>query len=158
MNEKLNDRGRTGDEGQFVIFELGRERYGININQVREIITMQELTSIPKAAEFIRGVINLRGKVIPVYDMAGKFGLEPRPESKSTRIMVVEARGFTVGIIVDEVSEVLRISQEVIEHPSGLVAGVSEQFIEGIAKCAERLVIILNLDSALAGADLEMVC
>ena len=157
MAEQETGQDKKRDERQFVVFGLDKETYGINISQVKEIINMQELTAVPKSAEYIKGIINLRGKVIPVFDLAGKFGLAAKPATKSTRIIVIEVRDLTVGIIVDAVSEVLRISSEVIEPPSGiLVTDISEHFIEGIAKCADCLVIILNLDNALVAADFEI--
>ncbi|PKM42224.1 MAG: chemotaxis protein CheW [Firmicutes bacterium HGW-Firmicutes-8] len=145
------------DEKQFVVFGLARETYGIDINLVREIINMQELTAIPKSAEYIKGIINLRGRIIPVFDLAGKFMLESKPVAKSTRIVVVEVRGLTVGMIVDVVSEVLMIPAEVIEQPTEMmVTSISEQFVKGIAKYSDRLVIILNLEKVLINSDMDL--
>lgn len=157
MSEQQISQERTAEVKQFVVFGLDRETYGIDINLVREIINMQELTKIPKSAEYIKGIINLRGKIIPVFDLAGKFELESKPETKLTRIVVVEVRGLTVGMIVDVVSEVLRIPSEVIEPSSDmLVTSINEQFVEGIAKYSDRLVIILNLEKVLINSDMDL--
>lgn len=157
MSEQSISQEKMADEKQFVVFGLARETYGIDINLVREIINMQELTTIPKCAEYIKGIINLRGKVIPVFDLAGKFMLESKQLTKSSRIVVVEVRGLTVGMIVDVVSEVLRIPSEVIEPPTDMmVTSISEQFVEGIAKYSDRLVIILNLEKVLINSAIEM--
>ncbi|PKM80060.1 MAG: chemotaxis protein CheW [Firmicutes bacterium HGW-Firmicutes-14] len=160
LAEELNgaDSGPENDDKQFVVFQLGGETYGIEISRVREIIVMQELTTLPRTAEYVKGIINLRGTVIPVYDLAGKFGLDSSAATKSTRIMVVEVKGYTVGMIVDMVSEVVRIPPEVIEPPSSLMTnGLNEQFIEGIANYSDRLIIILNLGNTLA-ADISFAC
>jgi len=163
-NRTQADRGtdeavQSSEEKQFVVFELSRETYGIEINAVREIIVMQELTTLPKCPDYVKGVINLRGTVIPVFDLACKLGIDSLKESKSSRIIVVEVGEYTIGMIVDAVSEVLMLPADIIEPPSGIiVSGVSEKFIEGIAKRPEQLIIILDLGSTLAGESLGMAC
>ncbi|PKM80062.1 MAG: chemotaxis protein CheW [Firmicutes bacterium HGW-Firmicutes-14] len=155
--EKRDIQHIEGDR-QFVVFILGKEIYGINISRVREIIPLQELTAIPRAAEYVMGVINLRGTVVPVYDLAGKLGIESSGRGRSTRIVVLEVRNFVVGIIVDMVSEVLRIPAEIIEAPSSVIThNLNEQFIEGIANCSDRLIILLNLDNSLVAGEIESI-
>ena len=145
-------------ESQLVVFDLAREHYGVDISAVEGIIKMQAITTVPRAPAFVEGVINLRGKILPVIDLRRRFGLPQEEATKDTRIVVVEipatapeagVSGATAGIVVDGVSEVLRVSQEAIEPPSPLVTTVDSAFIRGIAKVGERLVILLDLGKVL---------
>ena len=136
-------------EIQFVIFKLGSEEYGIPITQVREINRLTAPTKIPKSPPFIEGVINLRGQIIPILDMKKRFDLELTQYTDSARIMVVEVRDQVFGIIVDAVSEVLRMATANIEPTPGMVASIGDQYIAGVGKVDERLLIILNLDKLL---------
>lgn len=142
-------------ERQLVVFELGSEHYGVDIAVVESIIKLQAITVVPRAPHFVEGVTNLRGKILPVIDLRKRLGLPMQPPTKNTRIMVVEAQGAIVGMIVDGVSEVLRISPEAIEPPAPLVTSVEAAFITGIAKVAERLVILLDLSQVLAPPEAE---
>ena len=142
---------------QVVVFQLANESYGVDISKVQEIKAMVPITSVPRAPEFVEGVINLRGQITPVVNLHTRFGLEKRDYSKETRIIVVNMDGEWVGLIVDSVSEVMRLPDDTIEHPSDLVATVDSDFIRGIAKVEEeRLVILLDLDRMLR-ATREMV-
>ncbi|MBI3764665.1 MAG: purine-binding chemotaxis protein CheW [Chloroflexi bacterium] len=136
-------------EQQLVVFDLANEHYGVDIAAVEGIIKMQAITVVPRAPEFVEGVTNLRGKVLPVIDLRKRFGLPNGEATKDTRIVVVEMNGTTVGIVVDGVSEVLRVSPEAIEPPSPIVTTVDSAFLKGIAKVAERLVILLDLGRVL---------
>lgn len=139
-----------GDEQQLVVFELGAELYGVEIARVHEIIRLQTVTRVPRAPAFVEGVINLRGKVIPVVDLRRRFGLPTAEHTRSTRIVVVEIGDQVVGIVVDGVSEVLRVNTATVEPPSPVVAGIDSEYLHGIAKLPERLVILLDLDRILA--------
>ena len=139
-----------GEERQLVVFQLGAELYGVDIARVHEIIRLQTITRVPRAPSFVEGVINLRGKVIPVVDLRRRFGLPTAEHTRATRIVVVEIGDQVVGIIVDSVSEVLRVSTATIEPPSPVVAGIDSEYLHGIAKLPERLVILLDLDRVLA--------
>ena len=140
----------TFDDKQYVIFELGVEAFGMDINTVKEIINYQETTQLPGAGYLIEGIINLRGHVIPVFSLRKKFGFPEKETTKRTRIVVVETDENTVGIVVDAVAEVLRIPGELIEKPSSLVSsGVDNEYISGIAKMEDSLIIILNLESVI---------
>src|SRR5438132_7750146 len=138
------------EEQQLVGFQLGAELYGVEISRVHEIIRLQAVTRVPRTPTFVEGVINLRGKVIPVVDLRRRFGLPTAEHTRASRIVVVEIGDQVVGIIVDGVSEVLRVSSGTIEPPSPVVAGVDSEYIHGIAKLPERLVILLDLDRVLA--------
>jgi len=140
-------------ENQLVVFDLANEHYGVDIAAVEGIIKMQAITVVPRAPEFVEGVTNLRGKVLPVIDLRKRFGLSQEQATKDTRIVVVEMGGGTVGIVVDGVSEVLRVSSESIEPPSPIVTTVDSGFMRGIAKVGERLVILLDLGKVLSTAE-----
>ena len=137
-------------ENQLVVFDLANEQYGVDIAAVEGIIKMQAITVVPRAPEFVEGVTNLRGKVLPVIDLRRRFGLPRGAGGKDMRIVVVEMGGVTVGIVVDGVSEVLRVSTEAIEPPSPIVTTVDSAFIRGIAKISDRLVILLDLGKVLS--------
>lgn len=137
------------NEKQVALFELGGETYGIDIGAVHEIIMMQPITRVPKAPFFVEGVLNLRGRVIPVVDMGKRFGLEKSDRTKHNRIVVVDINGTTIGIIVDAVTEVLRIPNDAVEPASSIVAGDSD-YILGIAKLENRMVILLDIGKVLA--------
>lgn len=140
-------------EHQLVVFDLANEHYGVDIAAVEGIIKMQAITVVPRAPQFVEGVTNLRGKVLPVIDLRKRFGLPPAEGSRDMRIVVVEMNGLTVGIIVDAVSEVLRVSEDAIEPPSPIVTTVDSAFIRGIAKLDDRLVILLDLSKVLTAQD-----
>jgi purine-binding chemotaxis protein CheW len=140
----------VANERQVALFELGGETYGIDIGAVHEIIRMQSITRVPKAPFFVEGVINLRGKVIPVIDMGKRFGLEKSDRTKNNRIVVVDITGTTIGIIVDAVTEVLRIPNAAVEPASGIVSSGDTDFLQGIAKLGERMVILLDLGKVLS--------
>lgn len=130
---------------QLVTFKLGTEEFGVDILKVQEINKMMNITKIPNAPTFIEGVINLRGKIIPIVDLRKRLGFRDQPYDKSTRIIVVELDGLVLGFIVDSVSEVLRIPENTIEPPPSMVAGIESEYIEGIGKLEDRLLILLEL-------------
>jgi purine-binding chemotaxis protein CheW len=139
-------------ERQLVIFNLAalrREFYGVDIAAVEGIIKMQTITGVPHAPRFVEGVTNLRGKVLPVIDLRRRFGLAPAEATKDSRIVTVDVAGQKVGMVVDGVSEVMRVSDEAIEPPSPIVTTVDSAFITGIAKVADRLILMLDLGQVL---------
>ena len=146
----------TGSEQQLVVFTLSEESYGVDIGVVEEIIRMQHITRVPRAPEYVVGVTNLRGRVIPVIDLRHRFGLSREDDTAATRIVVVEIGRHTIGMVVDGVSEVLRISESSVELPSSVVTTVDSDYLRGIAKIEERLVILLDLEKILAGTLAEL--
>jgi purine-binding chemotaxis protein CheW len=145
---------------QLVTFRLDNEEFGVDILKVQEINKMIDITRIPNAPPFVEGVINLRGKIIPIVDLRKRLGFEGRPFDKSTRIIVVELDGVVLGFIVDSVSEVLRISDATVEPPPPLVSGIESEYIEGVGKLDGRLLILLELKKVFTSSDkreLEMV-
>ena len=142
---------------QLVSFTLGDEEFGVDILKVQEINRVIEITKIPKSPEFVDGVVNLRGKVIPVISLRKRFGLPEKEDDKSTRIVVVEIGGKIVGFMVDSVSEVLRIPASTIEPPPPLVAGIDAEYIEGVGKLEDRLLILLDLDKILSSSEFNQL-
>ncbi len=138
------------DERQLVVFDLADEAYGVNIGSVREIIRMQEITRVPRTPDYVEGVINLRGKVIPVIDMRKRFGFPTAERTKDTRIVVIDIGGADIGATVDAVSEVLRLSSDAIEPPMAVITTADSDYLLGIAKLETRLIILLDLQRALA--------
>jgi len=134
---------------QLVCFQVGGETYGVDIAAVHEIIRMQEITSVPRTPDFVEGVINLRGRVIPVIDLHKRLGLPAVNETQNSRIIVVEVEGVTVGMIVDSVSEVLRLAADRIDDPPAVIAGVDSAFIRGVGRLDDSLIILMDLNAVL---------
>ncbi len=139
-------REAKGEVLQLASFRLGEEEYAIDISAVQEINRMTEITKVPNSPPYIEGVLNLRGRIIPAVNLRKKFGLPEREYDRHTRIMVVDVEGTMVGLIVDAVSEVLRISPETIEPAPEMSAGVNSKYIMGVGKINGRLVILLDLE------------
>lgn len=137
-------------EQQLVVFELAKEHYGVDISMVESIIKMQEITRIPQSPSFVEGITNLRGIVLPVIDLRKRFGLESQAVSRDSRIMVVALGSMKVGMIVDAVSEVLRVQSDSIEPPPSMTTTSRVNFITGIAKLDEILVILLDASKILS--------
>jgi purine-binding chemotaxis protein CheW len=140
---------------QLVTFSIGEEEFGVDILKVQEIIRTMEITKVPRAQAFVEGVINLRGKVIPIIDLRRRFGLSSKAHDKHTRIIVIEINNMIVGFVVDSVSEVLRIPSGTVEPPPPVVAGVDSEYISGVGKLQDRLLILLDLDKLLSSEDLD---
>lgn len=140
---------------QLVTFSTGDEEFGVDILKVQEIILPMAITKVPKAPEFVEGVINLRGKVIPVIDLRRRFGLKSKAQDKYTRIIVIEINQMIVGFVVDSISEVLRIPASTVEPPPPVVAGLESEYISGVGKLEDRLLILLDLDRLLSREDQE---
>lgn len=135
---------------QLVTFSIGDEEFGVDILKVQEIIRTMEITKVPRAPAFVEGVINLRGKVIPIIDLRKRFGLQARNHDKNTRIIVIEINNMIVGFVVDSVSEVLRIPASTVEPPPPVVAGLESEYISGVGKLEDRLLILLDLNRLLS--------
>ncbi|NLG34763.1 MAG: purine-binding chemotaxis protein CheW [Lentisphaerae bacterium] len=147
--------------GKYLTFKLDAEEFGLEILKVQEIIKMMDITRVPRTPEFVRGVINLRGKVIPIVDLRLKFEMESKANTDKTCVIVVQVRrrGGTVvmGIIVDEVSEVLDVAGGQIEPPPEFGGAVDTTFILGMGKIGERVVTLMDVDRVLSGEDVEAV-
>ena len=135
---------------QLVSFQLGNEVYGIEITKVREIILITEITRIPETPPYVKGLINLRSMVIPVIDMRKLFNLAESEQTDESRIMVVQAKGKTIGIMVDSVSEVLRINKDQIAPPPPTVASLGREYLTGLVRLDKQLLILLDIDKILS--------
>ena len=131
---------------QLVSFKIGEEEFGVDILKVQEINRMLQITKVPNAPSFVKGVVNLRGRIIPVVDLRSRLGMPSIEFNSKTRIVVVELENRTVGFIVDEVSEVLRIPRNITEAPPAMVANVEADYITAVGKLEDRLLILLDLD------------
>lgn len=153
---------RTAQAGKFLSFILGEEEYGLEILKVQEINGMMGITRVPRTSDYVRGVINLRGRVIPIVSLRKKFKMAAVPDTEKTCIIVVQVkysdREITMGIIVDEVSEVLNIGDGQIEPPPSFGGGMEEaDFITGMGKLENKVVILLDIDRVMSGLDIDAV-
>lgn len=147
-------------EQQLVVFGLGKEEFGIDISRVREIVRLQNITTIPQSMDFVEGIVNLRGQIVPIVDLGKRFLLVERDEENQAdrKIIVVTMEGQNIGILVDCVSEILRIPDEAIEPtPPMVTSGMSNEFIRGVAKVKERLIIFLDLDRIFSSEERELL-
>lgn len=140
---------------QLVSFKVGTEEFGVDILKVQEINRMLKITKVPNAPEFVEGVVNLRGRIIPVIDLRKRLSIENKEHDNKTRIIVVDINGNIVGFIVDEVNEVLRISKDIIENPPELVSQIDSDFITSVAKLEDRIIILLDLNNLLKTKEIE---
>lgn len=136
-------------EKQFVVFQIAEEHYGVDIGGVREILRLPDITRVPHSPDFVEGIINPRGAVIPVVDLHKRFGLADRKTTNDTRVMVLNVGQALVGAIVDSVSEVLSIPEEQIERVEKLSMTIDAEYITGVAKLTDRLVILLDYEKVL---------
>ena len=147
-------------EQQLVVFGLGKEEFGIDISRVREIVLIQNITSIPQAVDFVEGIVNLRGQIVPIVDLCKRFRVAKAStgEESARRIIVVNIGEQNIGILVDGVSEILRIPDESMEPtPPIVAAGIGANFIKGVAKVDDRLIIVLDLDQIFSSAEKEVL-
>lgn len=146
----MEEQSSVGMECQFVVFRLGNEEYGVPITQVKEINRLTATTKVPKSPVFVEGIINLRGQIIPIIDMKKRFDLPLTEYTGDARIIVIQVGIHTFGVQVDSVSEVLRINSSNIEPAPHIISGIDSQYITGVAKVGERLLILLDLDMLLS--------
>ena len=149
-------------DGKFLTFALNDEEYGVEILKVKEIIGLMDITTVPKTPEYMKGVINLRGKVIPIIDLRLKFSMQEQKHTEETCIIVVEvgAHGHTpllIGIVVDGVSEVMYIKGEEIEEAPNFGQQIDTKFIVGLGKTKEKIVILIDIEKVLSSDELKMV-
>jgi purine-binding chemotaxis protein CheW len=138
-------KGTSDDLLQLVSFRIGEEEFGVDILKVQEINRLVEITRVPQAPGFVEGVINLRGKVIPIIDLRKRFAMSTKESDKDTRIVVVNIDSQVLGMVVDSVSEVLRLPSSTIEPAPEIATSVDSDYIQGVAKLEDRLLILLDL-------------
>jgi purine-binding chemotaxis protein CheW len=149
--------GFTGDGGQFLTFCLGAEEYGIDILRVQEIRGYSTITAIPNTPSYIKGVMNLRGAVVPVVDLRAKFGMPEVAYNKFTVIIVVTVASRIAGLVVDAVSDVLNIARSEIERTPEFDTTVDTSFMTGLAKSGDKLVLLLDIEKVMGAADIAAV-
>ena len=157
MEAVVEKKERTDLDGKFLTFVLGDEIYGIAILKAREIIGLMDITTVPQTPDYMKGVINLRGKVIPVIDLRKKFSMQEGVHTQETCVIVVEVNGSSIGLIVDSVSEVSDITGEEIENAPSFGQGIDTSFIMGLGKVKNKIIILLDIDAVLSTEELEMV-
>jgi purine-binding chemotaxis protein CheW len=135
---------------QLVSFVLGNEEFGVDIICVQEINRMLQITKVPNSPDYVEGVVNLRGRVIPVLDLRQKLGMQKKEHDNNTRIIVVEVNNKTVGFIVDGVKEVLRVPVSITEAPPEIVTGINSEYIKSVGKLEDRLLILIDLEKILS--------
>ncbi len=153
VTKKTKDTTVVPDIMQLVTFKLGNEEYAVDILKVQEINRMKEITRVPNTPAYVEGVINLRGKVIPVVNLRSKFSLTERENDIQSRIMIMDIQGITMGLVVDAVSEVLRIPSNIVEPTPQMASNISTEYIKGIAKLEDRLIILLDMDMLVGKVD-----
>ena len=146
VNATASQASSDGELLQLVSFEVGEEEYAVPILSVQEINRMMQITRVPQSPAFVEGVINLRGKIIPVIDLRKRFGLTELENSDDVRIIVVEVASRVIGFTVDRVNEVLRISSSIVEPPPSMVCGHDTDYVQGVGKLDDRLLILLHLE------------
>lgn len=157
MEELKQKNAELNEILQLVSFKLGDEEFGIDILKVQEINKMMQITKVPNAPIFIEGVVNLRGRIIPVICLRKRLNMKKEEIDNKTRIIVIELTGTTVGFIVDEVSEVLRIPKNVTEAPPAMVSGVESEYITAVGKLDDRLLILLDLEKIFTFEETKLI-
>lgn len=150
MQQNTSPNGQTTAQLQLVSFTVGDELFAVDILSVQEINRMMALTKVPQSIDGIEGVINLRGRIIPVLDLRVQFGLVPSELNEESRIIVVEVHGNTIGFIVDSVQQVLLIDRSIIEPTPQMTTSIDSSYVDGMAKLDDDLLILLNLDNLLS--------
>jgi len=139
-----------GEELKVVVFALGKEEYGVEVDRVRTIERMMPMTRVPKTPKFVKGVVNLRGIVVPVIDLRERFGLETADYTEDSRIIIVNQQSIEVGLIVDSANDVVDVDEDHVEEPPEIVGGIRAKYLRGIAKLEDnRLLVLLNLQEVL---------
>jgi purine-binding chemotaxis protein CheW len=151
----ITEKQESSELLQLVSFKIGKEEFAVDILSVQEINKMTQITKVPNTPDFIEGVINLRGRIIPIVDLRTRLGLEKKEHDKDTRIIVVELENSTTGFIVDAVNEVIRIPVGVTEAPPELVSGIDSEFIKSVGKLDDRLLILIDLNKILSITETE---
>jgi purine-binding chemotaxis protein CheW len=154
LNQQI---GLTADGSQFLTFQLGEELYGVDLLRVQELKGYTTVTKIPNTPSYIKGVMNLRGTIVPIVELRVTFGMETIDYTMLSVIVVVVVQGRIMGLVVDSVSDVLNISPKDIQAPPEFGTNVNVSFLNGIAKCGDKLVALLNIDRLLSESEMKKV-
>ncbi len=153
MRSMENVKTESSELLELVNFRLNQEEFGIEILMVEEIMRMRQITKVPNSPDFVAGIVNIRGKIIPVVNLRSKMGMPEKEYDKGTRIIVVEVASKTTGFIVDSVTEVLRIPSNITEAPPEMVAGINSEYIKSVGKLEDRILILIDLEKVLSSAE-----
>ncbi len=155
INENVMETEEDTQKNRFLTFSLGEESYGIEIKYVIEIIGIQSITRVPELPEYVKGIINLRGKIIPVLDVRLRFKKEPKEYNDRTCVIVVDIKDVSIGLIVDSVAEVISISEENMVEPPQLNKGFNNRYIKRIGKVGNEVKLLLDCEKLLTEAELD---
>jgi purine-binding chemotaxis protein CheW len=140
---------------QLVVFSMAKELYGVGIDSVHEIVKVPDITEVPDAPSYLVGVINLRGRIVPVVDLRKRLRLQAAERTKASRVLITENSGRLLGLLVDAVSEVLKVRPEAVEPPPDMIASIGVEYIIGVAKVEPRLIILIDLRKVLSVEDMK---
>jgi purine-binding chemotaxis protein CheW len=157
MNDRIGTHETSGDGRQVIGFAVGGEEYGLELQYVREVIRMREVTWLPKAPSYVRGIINLRGQVIPIIDLRERLGLETSKTTAATRVVVIDVKGSAVGMVVDSADQVFRLPEDHIERPPAALGSVFPKYIAAVGKRQGRLLMLLDVERILKAETLQML-
>ncbi|MBU3101479.1 MULTISPECIES: chemotaxis protein CheW [Clostridium] len=155
--EEIMETAEDTQRGKFLTFSVGKESYGIEIKFVTEIIGIQEITEVPELPDYVKGIINLRGKIIPVIDVRLRFRKEPKDYNDRTCIVVINIKETTVGLIVDNVAEVINIDDSNIVPPPQMKTGFHNRYVRGIGKVGNEVKLLLDCDKLLNDEELDKI-
>jgi len=136
-------------------FKTGSEFFGVPIGKVKEIVKVPDITSVPDAPDFLNGIISLRGRLVPVIEMSKRLGIASEGRKRSNRVLVLELDGSLVGLLVDSASEILKVPEDLIEPPPGIVSAVGAEYITGVGKLKDKLIVLLDVAKLLSAGDLK---
>ncbi|MEQ6389242.1 chemotaxis protein CheW [Bacillaceae bacterium S4-13-58] len=140
---------------KIIVFELNTEKYGVNIEQVLSIERLQNLTQIPKSADYVKGILNLRGEIIPIIDLKNRLEIGYTEITDLTRVLIVSINSSKIGIMVDSATDVLDIDSSTINFPPAMVAGVGKDYISGVVTLQDKLLILLNLENVINAKEIK---
>jgi purine-binding chemotaxis protein CheW len=155
--EELKTRAAVAEVRQLISFMVGAEEYGLELLRVKEVIRMRQITWLPKAPACVKGIINLRGDVIPIVDLRERFGLAAQEYNAMTRVIVVEVEGRMVGMVVDSASQVVRVASDQFAPPPAIMGEADRNLITAVGKMGEKLVIMIDVDKILSNEELSQI-
>ena len=157
MEQSKAREGNAIEVKQLISFTVGAEEYGLELLRVKEVIRMRQITWLPKAPSCVKGIINLRGDVIPIVDLRDRFGLQPQEQTAMTRVVVVEVEGMPVGMVVDSASQVVRVPADQFDPPPTAMGEVSRDFITAVGKMGDKLVSMIDVDRILKPEEMSQI-
>jgi len=157
MAESRSRQEVTTELKQLIGFTVGAEEYGLELLQVKEVIRMRPITWLPKAPSCVKGIINLRGDIIPIIDLRDRFGMQPQQQTATTRVVVVEVEGRPVGMVVDSASQVVRVPADQFDPPPEALGEASRDFITAVAKMGEKLIIMIDAARIITGEEMSQI-